>query len=159
MRQFHGIFFVIVTLLYLTLEQAAVTSPAVDAESLIDRERLVGGGSVSYRFEVEGTPTPTVTWYYNGGAVSEGVSVNGNELVIADPQVSHSGIYQCQVTNIIGDTQYEDSRTWILEVRTPSEFNMQITLLKLALLCVFAISLLGPLSTICIAQYCVRKYI
>ena len=102
--------------LYLTLERAAVTSPAVGTESLIDRERLVGGGSVTYRCEVEGIPAPTVTWYYNGGAVSEGVSVNGNELVIADPQVSHSGIYQCQVTNIIGDTQYEDSRMWILEV-------------------------------------------
>ena len=90
---------------------------------------------MSYCCEVEGIPAPTVTWYYNGGAVSEGVSVNGNELVIADPQVSHSGIYQCQVTNIIGDTQYEDSRTWILELRTPSEFNMHMpisTLVKLA---------------------------
>ena len=112
---------------YLTLERAAVTSPAVDAESLIDRERLVSGGSVSYRCEVEGTPTPTVTWYYNGGAVSEGVSVNGNELVIADPQVSHSGIYKCQVTNIIGDTQYEDSRTWILGVRIPGEILFSIS--------------------------------
>ena len=105
-----------ITFLFFPPERAVVTSPAVDAESLIDRERLVGGGSVSYRCEVEGIPTPTVTWYYNGGAVSEGVSVNGNELVIADPQVSHSGIYQCQVTNVIGDTQYEDSRMWILEV-------------------------------------------
>ena len=82
---------------------------------------------MSYRCEVDGTPTPTVTWYYNGGAVSEGVSVNGRELVIADPQVSHSGIYQCQVTNIIGDTQYEDSRTWILEVRMPGEILFSVS--------------------------------
>ena len=116
--------------LYLTLERAAVTSPSVDTASLIDRERLVGGGSVSYRCEVEGIPTPTVTWYYNGGAVSEGVSVNGNLLVIADPQVSHSGIYQCQVTNIIGDTQYEDSRMWILEVRIPGEILFSGSKLK-----------------------------
>ena len=103
---------------------------------------------MTYHCEVEGIPTPTVTWYYNGGAVSEGVSVNGNELVIADPQVSHSGIYKCQVTNIIGDTQYDDSRTWILEVRTPSEFNKQIILLKLALFCVLAILLLDQWATI-----------
>ena len=114
-----------ILLFFLPPERAAITAPAVDAESLIDREVLVGGGSVTYICEVDGIPTPTVTWYRNGGIVrgdvSDGISVNGNQLTIAEPQVSHSGVYQCQAANIIGDTQYEDSRMWILEVRMPGE--------------------------------------
>ena len=110
-----------ILLFFLPPERAAITDPPVDAESLTDRERLVGGGSVTYICEVEGIPTPTVTWYHNGGDVPDGVSVNSNQLTIAEPQVSHSGVYQCQATNIIGDTQYEDSRMWILEVRMPGE--------------------------------------
>ena len=79
----------------------------------------MGGGPVTYTCEVVGVPTPTVTWYYNGREIPEGVSVNGNELIIADPQVEHSGIYQCVVANSFGGAQFRDSRTWILEVRTP----------------------------------------
>ena len=93
-------------------------------ETTVDRERLVGGGSVTYTCVLEGVPAPTVTWYYNGGDVPEGVSVNGNGLDIADPQVMHSGIYQCVVTNRFGGGQFRDSRTWILEVRAPGKLTV-----------------------------------
>ena len=82
---------------------------------------------MTYRCEVDGSPAPTLTWYYNGGDIPDGVSVNDNELVIADPQVSHSGIYQCRVVNSYGQTytydhmQFEDSRMWTLEVREPGK--------------------------------------
>ena len=90
---------------------------------MIDRERLVGGGSISYTCVGEGSPDlPLVTWYYNGGTVSlDGVTVNGNNLAIAAPQVRHSGIYQCFVSNTFNQEAYFDQRTWVLEVRQPSK--------------------------------------
>jgi hypothetical protein len=89
--------------------------------SLNDRERLVGNGQVMYRCVNQGFPTPTVTWYYNGEAIlaNSGVSVNGNQLVIPDPQVENSGVYQCVVSNTIDEVVMEDRREWVLEVRQP----------------------------------------
>ena len=90
---------------------------------MIQREHLVGGESISYTCVGEGSPNPaSVTWYYNGGTVSmDGVTVNGNNLVIAAPQDRHSGIYQCFVSNTFNQEAYFDQRTWVLEVRQPSK--------------------------------------
>ena len=101
------------------VEQANITSPT--EETTVDRERLVGGGSVTYTCVVEGVPPPIPTWYYNGGDLPEGVSMNGEELTISDPQVGQSGIYQSVITNRFGGRQFRDSRTWILEVREPGK--------------------------------------
>ena len=110
---------------------------------MIDRERLVGGGRISYTCVGEGSPDPaSVTWYYNGGTVSlDGVTVNGNNLVIAAPQVRHSGIYQCFVSNTFNQEAYFDQRTWVLEVRQPSKLyteykSLYETLTSLILNCV-----------------------
>ena len=99
------------------VEPANIISPT-DAY-VDDRERFVGQ-RVNYTSAVRGIPTPTVTWYYNGGALPVGANVMGafkNRLTISDPQVAHSGIYQCFVSNDYG----VDSRAWILEVRLPCE--------------------------------------
>ena len=83
----------------------------------------MGEGNISYTCVGEGSPNlPSVTWYYDGGTVSmDGITVNGNNLAIAAPQVSHSGIYQCFVSNTFNQEAYFDQRTWVLEVREPSK--------------------------------------
>ena len=97
-------------------EPARITS-STDAVTN-DRDRLVGGGSVSYTCAVEGIPPPSVTWYYNGRVtLPSGASAMGNQLTISAPQITHSGIYQCFASNNNG----MDSRAWILEVRQPCE--------------------------------------
>ena len=91
---------------------------------MIDREHLVGEGNISYTCVGEGSPNfPSVTWYYNGRMTVflDGVTVNGNRLEIAAPQVSHSGIFQCFVSNTFNQEAYFDQRTWVLEVREPSK--------------------------------------
>ena len=58
----------------------------------------------------------TITWYHNGAVIQPGSGAVVNQddtLMIPEPQVSHSGIYQCFATNQFG----EDKRAWILEVR------------------------------------------
>lgn len=92
---------------------------------MTDRKRLAGGGPVLYVCDYQGIPPPTVRWYYNGAAIppASGVSVNGNTVMISDPQISHSGIYQCLARNTHAGENREDSRAWILEVRLPSELS------------------------------------
>ena len=71
----------------------------------------------------EGIPTPTVSWSYNGASVplDSGVTVIGDVLAISEPQVSHSGVYQCVVSNMVGGLVREDRRDWVLEIREPSK--------------------------------------
>ena len=84
------------------------------------RERLVGEGSLMYTCEFEGSPLPNIKFYFNGAIISPGcrVTIFGNTLTIPSPQVNHSGIYQCIVSNEFGD----DQRAWLLEIREPSEW-------------------------------------
>ena len=46
------------------------------------------------------------------------IIVNYDTPIIPSPQVSHSGIYQCIVSNEFGD----DQQSWLLEIRQPSEY-------------------------------------
>ena len=64
-----------------------------------------------------------VRWFYNGELIessSGGVVISNENLTIADPQVQHSGIYQCSVTDF--NLSGEQIRSWVLEVRDPSKF-------------------------------------
>ena len=73
-----------------------------------------------YTCQFEGFPLPNITFFFNGAVISpyNGVTVSiNNTLTIPSPQVSHSGIYQCIVSNEFGD----DQATWVLEIRQPSE--------------------------------------
>ena len=80
------------------------------------RELLAGEREVVLTCESRGFPEPDLVWYYNGEDVTaDGVSVDGNTLTIPSPAISHSGIYQCFVTNRFGD----DSVAWVLEIRDP----------------------------------------
>ena len=84
-------------------------------------EHLVGEGSLIYTCQFEGAPLPDIAFYFNGAALSpdSGVTIVGNTLTIPSPQVSHSGIYQCIVSNEFGD----DQQAWLLEIRQPSEYS------------------------------------
>ena len=85
------------------------------------REYLVGEGSLTYTCQFEGAPLPNVTFYFNGAIISNasrGMTIIGNTLIIPSPQVSHSGLYQCIVSNEFSD----DQQAWLLEIRQPSEY-------------------------------------
>ena len=80
---------------------------------------------MEYNCENEGAPVPDVRWYFNGQPIptDTGVSVNGRQVVISQPQVSNSGVYQCVVNNTINGVIMEDRREWVLEVREPSKIH------------------------------------
>ena len=84
-----------------------------------ERNYLVGGGNLTFICQCEGFPPPNITFYHNGAVISSGSCMTsiGNTLTIASPQVSHSGMYQCIVSNEFGD----DQQAWLLEIRQPSE--------------------------------------
>ena len=75
-----------------------------------------------YTCEFEGSPTPSIEWYFNGQPVPStfGVTINGNTLTIPSLQLSHSGIYQCIVSNEFGD----DQAVWLLEIQPSSEIEI-----------------------------------
>ena len=85
-----------------------------------ERDYLVGEGNLAFTCEFIGSPLPTITFYHNGGGISigNGVIIDNDTLTISSPQVSHSGIYQCIVSNEFGD----DQQAWLLEIRQPSEY-------------------------------------
>ena len=84
-----------------------------------ERDLLVGEGSLTYTCQFEGVPLAVVIFYFNGAVISpdSGVTIIGSTLTISFPQVSHSGIYQCIISNEFGD----DQQAWLLEIRQPSE--------------------------------------
>ena len=94
-----------------------------DSSPSVDRGRYVGGGSVLYVCASQGIPVPTVSWYYNGAAISssQDVTITGSSLSISDPQIRHSGIYQCVAKNTFIGEPHEATKVWILEVRAPSK--------------------------------------
>lgn len=66
---------------------------------------------------------PIITWFYNDVLLQDGdagVSIPSlDRLIISDPQVQNSGIYQCSVGSLFDFV--EETRSWILEVRETSE--------------------------------------
>ena len=85
---------------------------------------IVGGRTEPYICEFEGTPSPSIEWFFNGRPISpdSGVSISENSLTVASPRVDNSGIYQCIVSNDFGD----DQASWLLEIRQSSKCTMQI---------------------------------
>ncbi|XP_077934173.1 hemicentin-1 [Halichoerus grypus] len=57
--------------------------------------------------QVTGSPTPTIMWLKDGQLIDERdgfkILLNGRKLVIAQAQVSETGLYRCVATNIAGD--------------------------------------------------------
>ena len=111
-----------IIILIAILDPPVIRAPPQDDDSYVDRERVAGETSVTYICNATGTPTPTITWYYNGDTVMEpGVSVMGSVLSIPSLEARHSGIYQCFARNEFKGRVREDSRIWILEVRPPGK--------------------------------------
>ena len=93
--------------------------PSITRNPTSDRELVVGMENLKYTCEFQGSLMPDIEWYFNGQpiAADSGISINGNNLTIASPQVSNSGIYQCVVSNDFGD----DQAAWLLEIRPSSK--------------------------------------
>ena len=66
---------------------------------------------------------PSMSWYYNGLNVAglDGVTVSDDELIIFPPETTHSGVYQCSVSNTVEGLITEDQRSWLLEIKTASK--------------------------------------
>ena len=84
-----------------------------------DREVIVGGGIETFTCATTGTPAPTLEWFINGqpAASTPGVTISGDTLTLATPQVSHSGVYQCFASNEVSEAR----ASWAVEVREPGE--------------------------------------
>ena len=95
-----------------------------------EREHFTVEENLMYECEFEGFPLPNVTFYFNGRPISTdtglSVVINNNTLTIPSPQVSHSGIYQCIVSNRFGD----DQAAWLLEIREPSKCMLTTVILN-----------------------------
>ncbi|XP_061239478.1 hemicentin-1 isoform X3 [Bos javanicus] len=61
--------------------------------------------------QVTGSPPPTIMWLKDGQLIDERdgfrILLNGHKLVIAQAQVSDTGLYQCVATNTAGDHRKE----------------------------------------------------
>ena len=84
------------------------------------REVTVGAPNSATTFSCANTgyPATSTVWYFNGDKIDSsfvGIVFDNTMLAIADPQVSHSGVYQCFVSNTVS----EDNAAWLLEVRAP----------------------------------------
>ena len=79
---------------------------------------------MTYTCNFDGFPLPSIGFYFNGAYitadVSNGVVIINDTLTIPSPGISHSGIYQCIVSNEFGG----DQAAWLLEIREPSEFML-----------------------------------
>ena len=86
-----------------------------------ERDHFAGEENLMYTCQFEGFPLPKITFFFNGAVVppDSGVTIVNNSLTIHFPQVNHSGIYQCIVSNKFGD----DQQAWLLEIRQPSKCN------------------------------------
>jgi hypothetical protein len=101
----------------------------ITSSTLVDQKRYVGGGYVVYVCDARGTPPPTVTWYYNGAAIQashapQGIVFGKNTLTIPEPQIGHSGIYQCVANNTFIGEHWEASIEWALQVRAQCELTL-----------------------------------
>ena len=73
--------------------------------------------------EYQGLPVPSISWYYNGvhAAGRDGITVSDVELIILQPKITHSGVYQCFVSNTVEGLIVEDQRLWVLEIKNTSK--------------------------------------
>ena len=113
---YHSVFFILRKSSddYLFTELPRITMSPPDNREIVAREE-----NLMYSCEFEGSPTPTIQWFFNSQpiAAESGVSVSDNTLMIAAPQESNSGVYQCIVSNQFGD----DQAAWLLEIRPSSK--------------------------------------
>ncbi len=96
------------------------------------REVIVGAPNPATTFSCANTgyPVTSTVWYFNGVKIDSsfvGIVFDNTMLAIADPQVSHSGVYQCFVSNAVS----EDNAAWLLEVRAPGNIIMPLLCLHI----------------------------
>ena len=92
------------------------------------REVIVGRGpATTFSCANTGYPETSTAWYFNGVIIDSsfvGIVFDDTMLTIANPQVSHSGVYQCFVSNTVS----EDNAAWLLEVRAPGNIIIPYTI-------------------------------
>ncbi len=101
----------------------------MDPSEVNIREVIVGQGpATTFSCANTGYPATSTVWYFNGDVIDSsfvGIVFDATMLTIANPQVSHSGVYQCFVSNTVS----EDNAAWLLEVRAPGNIYHYLRLL------------------------------
>ncbi|XP_064396883.1 hemicentin-1-like [Halichondria panicea] len=101
-----------------TVQRKAVIT--MDPSEVNIREVIVGQGpATTFSCANTGYPATSTVWYFNGDVIDSsfvGIVFDATMLTIANPQVSHSGVYQCFVSNTVS----EDNAAWLLEARAPA---------------------------------------
>ena len=115
-----GVITIIPNIIFHSLHTAApgaTLSPPDNFEKLVTQ-------SHTFTCSVSGIPAPTVTWYHNNVELSAGgvisisrPSLGTSVLRISRLAVSHTGMYQCMASNVVGRAQASRA----LQVRTPGE--------------------------------------
>ena len=116
----RGVTTIIPNTVFLSIHTAApgaTLSPPDNFEKLVTQ-------SHTFTCSVSGIPAPTVTWYHNNMELSAGgvISISRPSLgtfvlTISRLAVSHTGMYQCMASNMVGRAQASRA----LQVRTPGE--------------------------------------
>ena len=62
------------------------------------------GGTAVFTCSVQGNPSFTISWSYNGQTLSTGGQyvIDTNTLTISNAQTTNNGFYKCTATNIYG---------------------------------------------------------
>ncbi|KAL1138634.1 hypothetical protein AAG570_008697, partial [Ranatra chinensis] len=77
--------------------------------------------------DVEGAPTPNITWLLNGDHVDNDsyISSKGNKLIISHIQKRHAGIYQCFATNPVG-VAYSSAMLQVSPIQVTAHVGLDI---------------------------------
>ena len=78
------------------------------------------GGRVSFSLQVEGYPTPSVTWYKNGRVLS---GETGESLSVVGVQWFHRGGYSARLSNSEGSVETRRAR---LSIDTEDKWNFLV---------------------------------
>ncbi|XP_053341492.1 hemicentin-1 [Clarias gariepinus] len=83
--------------------------PTVDGADKVTDATVIINNVLELECHATGIPTPTITWFKDGGPVKQGEGVRilakGHRLVISRAQVSDTALFQCVASNEAGEQE------------------------------------------------------